>query len=369
MAYSTVIPGLEGGPLVTNHPVYIKLLPNDGYMRPGKPFYGEPIMVQHGTGNNNSSAASEATWLVDQRAGGSQQSYHYITDDIATWVCLPLNEHGWHAADGNGPGNLRGIACEMIESTAVWSDSVRRAKCIENAAEIMGRTAARKKASGPKQHWDFNYMLPPSQRHDCPNKLRHVVINGRPAWDLYVERFNYYKALELGQKPAPTPAPITPIKAGDTVVTTANLNVRRGPGLNFPVIATLPTGTSAQVGADATGRYATDVDGYTWLNVAFTGDSGWAASDWLERLAPPEPAPAPVPAGQVMRVLYGPVPVRTDPGFNGTITGQFAVGTTGTVLEGPKAMDTIIWYRVKVGTVEGWIPTSILKAVDITRAP
>jgi len=367
MSYSTVIPGLEGGPLLTNHPVFIKLLPLDGYMRPGTGFSGTPIMVQHGTGNPNSSAASEARWLVDDRASGSQQSYHYITDDKETWVCLPLNEHGWHAADSGGPGNMRGIACEMIESTAVWNDPARRAKCIENAAEIMGRTAARKKASGPEQHWAFNYMLPTNLRHDCPNKLRHVYINGRLAWGIYVERFEFYyneEIASMGGKPVPTPEPATPIKAGDRVRVTENLNVRRGYGLSFPVIATLPAGTIANVGNDPDGRHAVDADGYTWINIAFGKDSGWAASSWLEKIAAPEPAPAPTPKGKSFEVLYGPIPVRKEPGFNGKIIGEFSVGSKGKVVDGPKQMDTLIWYLVD-GDVDGWIPTGILKAVDV----
>lgn len=200
MTFTTDIPGLPGGPLTTQHPVRVKLIAQSNtYQRPGRPPAGQRIMIQHGTGNPRSMAAGEASWLVDSRASGNQQSYHYITDDRETWVCLPINEHGWHAADGGGPGNLLGIACEMVENNDLWASDSRALQCIENAAEIMGRTAARMNAVGPKQHWDFNYMNPPRLRHDCPNKLRYRQFSGRLGWEIYCERYEHYKADELSR--------------------------------------------------------------------------------------------------------------------------------------------------------------------------
>lgn len=229
--YTTTVPGLPGGPISTNHPIKIKLLAaTNTYQRPGVGWAGQRIMVQHGTGNGNSMAAGEARWLVDSKADGSQQSYHYITDDRETWCCLPINEHGWHAADGDGPGNMLGIANEMVENSALWANSARALQCIENTAEIMGITAARMNATGPKQHWDFNY-LQTVNRHDCPNKLRYVTLNGRKAWDIYVERYRFYEALE---KERMTGAPVVPPDhkpTGDLVfVARFDLYARYSPG-------------------------------------------------------------------------------------------------------------------------------------------
>lgn len=215
MVYTTEIPGMPGGPVTTNHPIKIKLLDaSNTYQRPGIGWPGQRLMVQHGTGNPTSMAAGEAYWLVDLKASGNQQSYHYITDDRETWVCLPIPEHGWHAADGNGPGNKLGIANEMVENADLWADTKRALQAVENAAEIMGITAARTGAAGPKQHWDFNGALPPALRHDCPNKLRYRYLNGRLAWDIYVERYKHHEAAErirMGETPAPVPAPEYPV--------------------------------------------------------------------------------------------------------------------------------------------------------------
>ncbi len=41
---------------------------------------------------------------------------HYYIDDRDCWQLLRENEVGWHAADGNGPGNEQSIAIEIIMS-------------------------------------------------------------------------------------------------------------------------------------------------------------------------------------------------------------------------------------------------------------
>lgn len=39
---------------------------------------------------------------------------HFYVDDTCAWQNLPLTLSGWHAADGDGDGNLRTIAIECI---------------------------------------------------------------------------------------------------------------------------------------------------------------------------------------------------------------------------------------------------------------
>ena len=360
MAYKTEIPGLPGGPVTTNHPIKIKLIAKSNtYQRPGLPPAGQRIMVQHGTGNARSMAAGEATWLVDQRASGNQQSYHYITDDRETWVCLPINEHGWHAADGGGPGNMLGIANEMVENADLWASDARALQCIENTAEIMGITAARMNAAGPKQHWDFNYMLPPSLRHDCPNKLRYRRINGRLAWDIYVERYRFHQAAERNRMQGGGSGET--LKVGDRVKATDNLNVRVGWGLKHKVATTVPAGTELTVIADGEGAVTRFYDGYDWVNVKGDFGTGWAAGEWLVKVAKPEP----VPETKTFTTRYE-LPFRSEAGFNGRITRTLPIGTKGTILSGPVEKDKIGWYEVQIdGMGKGWLPASILHTLDI----
>lgn len=357
LPYSVNVPGLEGGPLRTNHPVELYILPLDGYQRPGKPFYGAPILIQHGTGNPNSSAASESVWLVDQKASGNQQSYHYITDHLRTRVCLPLDEHGWHAADGNGPGNLRGIANEMIESGLVWNDTAKALKCIENTAEIMGRTHARKKAkgaTGPKQHWDFNY-LQTVNRHDCPNKLRYRWLNGRKAWDIYVERYNYYLADELTRMGQPV---VAIFKAGDTIEATGVINIRSAAGTSAAIIRATSTGEKATVGTPA----FVLANGYQWYNVTFAnGTKGWVAGELFVKVATPAP-----PAPKTFTALRD-VQMYRDPADPKSVVGTLVTGKTGTIISS-KTVGGVVWYDLSVpgfgtGHVPGTVsvPTIVIK--------
>jgi hypothetical protein len=308
MTYTTTIPGLPGGPITTNHPIYVRLIPaNNTYQRPGIKTRSPRRDVEHGTGNPNSSAASEAIYLVDQRAEGRQASYHSITDDKQTSVHIPLDEVGWHAADGAGPGNMNGYANEMIESTAVWGDPVRRARCIENKAEWMGIVAARLGVTKPEQHWDFNYQQSMATRHNCPQKLRTVYINGQLAWDLFVERWNVYRNAELARMDGGTASTVYTV--GDRIeVTAANINVRQGCGTGYRILTTVQSGAKATVIADDAGTFTANANGYTWLNVRIDGwGTGWMAigtstEPWIAKSSTPAPVEPPVKYAPVVPI-------------------------------------------------------------------
>ncbi len=57
----------------------------------------------------------------------------------------------------------------------------------------------------------------------------------------------------------------------------ARVNVRAGPGTQFPAVGSLPRGTRIDVRGC--------VDGYEWCDVAFRGGRGWVSARFLEVLA------------------------------------------------------------------------------------
>src|SRR5271163_727300 len=77
-------------------------------------------------------------------------------------------------------------------------------------------------------------------------------------------------------------------------VTTANVNLRDGPGTGYAVIATLPVNTAVAVEGCAEG----------WCKVDYAGASGWMAEDYLQGLTNPPVIVLPVPV-VVPRPHYG----------------------------------------------------------------
>ena len=58
---------------------------------------------------------------------------HYYVDNVCAWQNLPLTLTSWHAADGNGSGNMRTISIECIMSKA-YSSTDRQSE--DNAARL-----------------------------------------------------------------------------------------------------------------------------------------------------------------------------------------------------------------------------------------
>src|SRR5262249_55821853 len=143
-----------------------------------------------------SSAAGERSFLHGLGAGGDFVSYHATGDDREVFVMVPADEVTFQAADGGGPGNENGFSCEMGEDEGLWADPARRNRVIHICADFMGRVAARLNIAEPQQHFDFNWGeccdspcdVVCGNRHDCPNKLRHTMIDGRLAWDIYAQQ-------------------------------------------------------------------------------------------------------------------------------------------------------------------------------------
>ena len=72
-------------------------------------------------------------------------------------------------------------------------------------------------------------------------------------------------------------------RIGDQVRTTANLNVREGPGLGYALIDTMPEGALGQI-MDG----PVEADGHVWWEVEYAlGEIGWSVQDWLELLSLP----------------------------------------------------------------------------------
>lgn len=265
MSYSTVIPGLPGGPLTTSFPINVNLI--DSWRtnnRPGIKLRGGFSTTQHMTANWNTLAPAEAAYLRNG-AGGRQASWHATGDDRIVEVTLPVDEVGWHASDGAGPGNMSTVAYELTQQRAMVNNPVRWRRARSNAAEFMGKIAARKAGDN---RGEFHHNRAPDKKW-CPK-----VLLDAPAWVAeYHEDYAHFYAMEreamTGKASLPEDAVIN---IGDTIRTLVSLNVRQDARVSAPIVATLPIGTDIVVN----GRWES-ADGYGWLPVSTPSGNGAVA--------------------------------------------------------------------------------------------
>ena len=75
------------------------------------PMVAEFIVV-HNTAND-ASARNEIAYMI---SNNNQVSFHYAVDDKEIVQGIPENRNAWHAGDGNGQGNRKGIGIEICYS-------------------------------------------------------------------------------------------------------------------------------------------------------------------------------------------------------------------------------------------------------------
>ena len=133
------------------------------------------FIVVHNTAND-ASANNEIEYM---KSNNNKVSFHYAVDDTEIVQGIPENRNAWHAGDGNGNGNRKGIAIEICYSK---SGGERFDKAEENAAEFI---ASKLKEKGwtidkVKKHQDFANKYCPHRTLDygwerCLNKIREQL--------------------------------------------------------------------------------------------------------------------------------------------------------------------------------------------------
>jgi N-acetylmuramoyl-L-alanine amidase CwlA len=110
---------------------------------------------------NDASARNEIAYMTNN---DYETSFHYAVDDKEAVQGLPLDRNGWHASDGNGPGNRTTIAIEICYSK---SGGERFDKAEENAAELIADLLKKYgwDISVVKRHYDYA----PDKKY-CPHR-------------------------------------------------------------------------------------------------------------------------------------------------------------------------------------------------------
>ena len=132
--------------------------------------------------------------------------------------------------------------------------------------------------------------------------------------------------------------------------TTANLNMRSGPGTSYSVILVIPKGAEVSV-LDSSS---------TWFKVSYGGKTGYASSSYLTSSpsAPPPPAQLPV------RYTTADLNLRTGPSTSYPIILSMPKGSQVTILD-----TTYAWPKVRYDTKEGYASPSYLSTTLPSTSP
>ena len=124
------------------------------------------FIVVHNTAND-ATAENEVAYMIRNK---NQVSFHYAVDDQEVVQGVPINRNTWHAGDGNGEGNRKGISIEICYSK---SGGTRFDQAEKNAAHFIANLL-RERGWGiekVKKHQDFRNKY-------CPHRTLDKGWNG-----------------------------------------------------------------------------------------------------------------------------------------------------------------------------------------------
>lgn len=154
-------------------PLAEDLIPLGRGNRPGGEMTPKWITI-HDTGDPGATAKDEAGYLKGSDAARAPVSWHFTVDDKGAVQHLPLDEHGWHAADGRGPGNMTSIGIELCEVQDRQTVEMNAAKVV---AWLLIETGLDVSKVVPHRHW---------YPKDCP----HLLL---PRWNAFLNRVRLEK--------------------------------------------------------------------------------------------------------------------------------------------------------------------------------
>ena len=144
------------------------------------------------------------------------------------------------------------------------------------------------------------------------------------------------------------------------VETTGNVNIRKGPGLDYGTLGSVPAGTFLEYLNES----RVDGRGVTWFKVIYQSSTGWISSrysrldGWTETVQ------------TYVQATGGLVSVRTGPSVNYEGVGTLEKGEKVLYL-GEKAYDANgnAWYKVQYyNYFQGWVSSTYSKLVEGTSA-
>lgn len=128
--------------------------------------------------------------------------------------------------------------------------------------------------------------------------------------------------------------------SGTTYYTTANLNLRSGPGTGYSVLAVMPKGSAMTVLSTSGG----------WSKVTYSGKTGYASASYLSTMPPSGTS-----GSLGIRYTTADLNLRTGPGTSYSIITTMPKGSSVELLDTSSA-----WPKVKYGSTVGYASPSYL---------
>lgn len=167
---------------------------------------------------------------------------HYYVDHKCAWQNLPLTLTSWHAADGNGNGNMRTISIECIMSKT-YNDTDRQSEdnAARLAAELLKTYGLTIDNLYTHTHW-LNVRDGKTGTVDQLNVMKHPY-KMCPAYILpHWAAFKAKVAAYMGAAAVPAESVQTPGEGFRVKIICAELNVRKGVGTGFPIATVVHRG-------------------------------------------------------------------------------------------------------------------------------
>ena len=203
----------------------------------------------HNTGNINSTAKGNHNYMKNiNRSGERIASWHFTVDDKEIYQAQSCNYKCFHA--GNATGNATSIGIEIC----MFNDATRQLKTYQNAIALVkillkyyGWTIDK-----VKQHYDWS-------KKDCPAWLRSGKFGHNWTW---------FKNQITSNSAVTQPSTGTGTNGSFVVkITTASLNVRKGPGTSYAVVTTVKKGEAYTI-TEVQGSWGKLKSGVGWINIS-----------------------------------------------------------------------------------------------------
>lgn len=228
-------------------------------------------------------------------------------------------------------------SASAIPGGTAWEDMAGTVTEV-SALELQGTVTVTCSALWTYSRPDWTARTKVAYRGESFTATEKISVAGRDMYRLsngsYISANPVYVSFSQS---APSAAPSAP--SSEIKTTTANLNMRTGPGTGYQIIRVIPRGTQVTASGSENG----------WYRVTYQGSTGWASGAYL--VSPDTQAPPPAPSASATYI-------KTTANLNmrtGASTGYSIITTipSGTKLESLATSGG--WHKVSYNGRTGWV--------------